>query len=415
MQNSPVTILKNKVSLSPYIFYTAFLEELSNFYRDDNDTVIHFKLFENGDNDIYSSKYRIDPITIPLLLSILNQLRNFHKQSLELLLYNNPATIDVLEFLYKSDFFYVCGDNKNPTFPIGKNIVSYNDAYLGMFKGKEQRSEHKVRSYSLSDDNLSMILKGFDTEDDQRDYLISHYTYKIREHFEELLYDNNNTSKLQNTYIDILSELITNGVLHSKSDTFALMFVDRFKTKFSISDNGIGLKESMKNKSDLFYYTKNTLSSKLSLNYVQKLNNLPKVIIDNLLVIFETLYFSSIKSRRGLFDLMINVVLNSKGYFRLHTENCQIIISNRMAIELQELSDYRDNIVQIHDKQMLGLIDGNTYEERIIDFSKKLEESFIRFFNIAVDKYHNDIQYSSLRFFNVKFRGVHIEVEIPNT
>jgi hypothetical protein len=31
-----------------------------------------------------------------------------------------------------------------------------------------------------------------------------------------------------------------------------------------------------------------------------------------------------------------------------------------------------------------------------------------------VKYYSEEIQYSSVRFFNVKFRGVHIEVEIPN-
>ena len=111
----------------------------------------------------------------------------------------------MLEFLYRSDFFYICGENRNPSYPKGRNIVSYNENYFGAFKGKLQRNDHKVRAYSLDDDNLLIELKRFENEEQQRDFLISHYTYKVREHFEELLFDNEQTISLHNTYIDILS------------------------------------------------------------------------------------------------------------------------------------------------------------------------------------------------------------------
>ncbi|MBK7587902.1 MAG: ATP-binding protein [Bacteroidetes bacterium] len=107
----------------------------------------------------------------------------------------------------------------------------------------------------MEDDNLLTEIQKYKNEEAQRDFLISHYTYQVREHFEELLFDNEFTEYLHDTYIDILSELITNGVLHSKSNTFALMFVDKYKTKFSISDNGIGLEESIRTKMKPSYYT----------------------------------------------------------------------------------------------------------------------------------------------------------------
>ena len=54
---------------------------------------------EFGDNNLFDSNYRIEPITIPLLLSLSEQLSKYYKEPIELLLYNNNATKDVLNFL----------------------------------------------------------------------------------------------------------------------------------------------------------------------------------------------------------------------------------------------------------------------------------------------------------------------------
>jgi hypothetical protein len=408
---APITVIKNNISLTPYKFYTDFLVDIASSYSDDPEQV-SFKLFENGDEFIYNSYYRIDPITIPLLLSLLEQLSKYHKNKIELFLYNNLATIEVLKFLHRSDFFYICGENRNPTFPLGRNIALYEDGYLGLFEGKIQRSEHKVRTYSLDDDNLLEELKLYQTDEQRRDFLISHYTYKVREHFEELLFDNEHTDSFHNTYIDILAELITNGVIHSKSNTFALMFVDRFKTKFSISDNGIGLDTSIKAKLSTFYYQPQSLTKILSER--SGIMNISEKILNNLYAIFETLYYSSLRDRKGLFDLMINVVLNSKGYFRIHTENCQVIISNRMMDELIELGYYRNEIYNLHSKFSLKLIDEKSYQESVLNLSGLIRSRFVLLFKKSEEKYNSDIKYSALRFFKVRFRGVHIEVEIPN-
>ena len=39
---------------------------------------------------------------------------------------------------------------------------------------------------------------------------------------------------------------------------------------------------------------------------------------------------------------------------------------------------------------------------------------FLKLYSNLCDKYNNDYRYSSIRFYSVKFKGVHIEVEIPN-
>ncbi|MFC3157194.1 hypothetical protein ACFOEQ_00730 [Chryseobacterium arachidis] len=111
---------------------------MANFYRENPTEEIAFRLFGNGDDDIYNSSYRIDPIALPLLLSILEQLSKFHKNPLRLFLNNNHATSSALEFLYRANFFKTAGDRDYYN-QYGNSIISYKEEYLGAFKGKEIR------------------------------------------------------------------------------------------------------------------------------------------------------------------------------------------------------------------------------------------------------------------------------------
>ncbi len=404
-----ISILKNNINLTTFSFYSSFLREVAIYIKENQN--IDFKLVENGDDLIFDSNYRIDAITIPLLLSLIEQLSKYYQKPLELSLFNNQATKEVLKFLYKSDFFNIAGNNTNPNFPYGRNILTFDDAYLGNFPKKDPRPEHKVRCYSLYDNNLLDQLKTFTNEDEERDFLISEYTYIVREHFQELLFDNINTNDQSDFYIEILSELITNGVLHSKSNTYALMFVNNFATKFSISDNGIGFEESLKSKNGNFIYNPLELKNKLDKINILKIND---KIFNNLNYIIETLFYSALKDRRGLFDLMTSVVLNSNGYFRLHYDNAQIIISNRMRTELLELNKLRDELFDFHRIILINKIDDDRYNEKMTHIKNKILGYFIKLYHNLCNKYNNDFKYSSIRFYNVKFKGIHIEVEIPN-
>ncbi len=403
-----VYILKNNEKFTPYIFYTSFIKDVALSIQESNEIV--FKLFENGDDLIYDSNYSIEPITIPLLLSLIEQLSKFYKKPIDLLLNNNNATKKVLNFLFKCDFFYVSGNNVNPSFPYGRNLLKFDEKFLGDFIKKDPRPEHKVRCYSLNDDNLFAELENFKDEDSKRDFLISEYIYIVRNHFQQLLFDNENTINNADLYIEILSELITNGVLHSKSNTFALMFVNKFATKFSISDNGIGFTESLKRKQADFLYTPLELKSEIDKIHSLRIN---EKILQNFNYIIETLYFSSLKNRKGLFDLMLSVVLDSNGYFRLHSENSQIIISNRMANDLMILHSLRTKLFQRH-RDILINGEQEKLKEEMISIKNEIKNNFIKLYSNICNKYKEDYRYSSLRFFNVKFRGVHIEVEIPN-
>jgi hypothetical protein len=403
--NKIVPIIDSGKNFTPLFFYTEFLKKLANFYRENKNEELKFRLFEKGDNDIFNSTYRIDPISIPLLLSITEQLSKFHKKPLELLLNNNNATLNALEFLFRTNFFKTI----NTSSERGNNILKYDPNYLGAFLGNEIRKEHLVRSYKKEDYNNV----DFDQADEilLRDQVNSLTSYNVQVHFQELLFDNDNTVNNHNAYIDILSELITNGVIHSQSTTYAMMFVDRHQTKFSISDNGIGLKNSLSSKNSFpSYYQKNELRDSIGL----KLEFVDQYFIDNLLDIFEILFYSSLKERKGLFDLMINVVIKSDGYFRLHTDNCQIIISNRIFKYISSLNEFRDEILSIHSLFELGKIDPDNFQKSILEKKNLIKNQFIKIIKSTAKYYSEETRFSSIRFYNVKFKGVHIEVEIPN-
>lgn len=404
--DTTVPIIDSGKNFTPLFFYTDFLKKLAGFYRDNKNEEVKFRLFEKGDNEIFNSSYRIDPISIPLFLSIIEQLSKFHKKPLELLLHNNNATLNVLEFLFRANFFQTINSSNGE---IGTRIMKYDANYLGAFLGTEIRKEHIVRSYRKEDYNNV----DFNQTDEilLRDQVNSLTSYNVQVHFKELLFDNENTINNHNAYIDILSELITNGVIHSQSTTYAMMFVDKHQTKFSISDNGVGLKNSLSSKTSFpFYYQKNELRESISI----KLEHVDQYFIDNLLDIFEILFYSSLKERKGLFDLMINVVIKSDGYFRLHTDNCQIIISNRIFKYISSLNEFREEILAVHNLFELGKIDNENFQRHILEKKNLIKKQFAKIINSTAKYYSEETRFSSIRFYNVKFKGVHIEVEIPN-
>ena len=181
--NNVVPIIENGKNFTPLFFYTDFLKKLASFYKENKNEEIKFKLFEKGDDEIFNSSYRIDPISIPLLLSIIEQLSKFHKKSLQLMLNNNHATLSVLEFLFRANFFKTVDHSSE-----GNNILNYNSDYLGAFTGNLIRKEHIIRSYKKND----YININFDQENEisLRDEVNSLTSYNVQNHFQELLFDN---------------------------------------------------------------------------------------------------------------------------------------------------------------------------------------------------------------------------------
>lgn len=409
-----ISIVKNGIKFTPYRFYNDLLSDVSDFYSTNIADPVEFRLIDSSDEEAFWGNYRIDPITIPLLLSLSTQLKSVHNQPLKLHIFNNKGTNALLEFLSISNFFHIIGDNTNPLFPIGKKIFDFDNRYLGGFPGRKYRPEHKIRAYSKIDDKtiagdkIEIILNSEKDDELKRDFLVEYYSYKTRDHFAELLFNNWHELTQPDLFIDVLSELISNGIMHSEADVFALMFVDRYSTRFSISDNGIGLTKSLEKKEyskDLFYKQKELTRQLKSLNTSFQVPNQMK---ENLYAIFEALLYSMTKKRKGLFDLMCNVVLENNGRFRIHTEHSQVIISNKMNAYLCELNEMRHKILNSYFSQI------KMQEETITQLTNETLKIFKEFYEYTINRYNEDIIYSSIRFNRVGFNGVHIEVEIPN-
>lgn len=403
-----VPILLNRKSFTPFYFYTDFLSSVAQFYRENPKDKIVFFLIGENENESFFNSYYFDPISIPLFLSLVGQLSKYHGESIRFELYNTNSTKNVLAFLERSDFFRLSGNET----PISKNILNFDKEFLGFFNSNAQRPEHRVRFYSLNEGLIKNSIKDLKSEH-QRDYLIEYYTYKVKDHFQEILNESNQSDDIVFNYIQIMSELITNGVLHSYSDVYTLMFTDKEKTSFSISDNGIGLFESLLSKQDKVI----NKSYKLFDLYNDMFDTIPlnvdNKIKESFYSIFEALFYSILKDRKGLFDLMTTVVLDSNGYFRLHNNNAQIIISLRMFKELNLLSRLREEIFENHRRNIFGLIKEEDFIKTFNELTLKAKYEFKKLIENIISNYNSDVKYSSIRLYEVRFKGVHIEVELP--
>lgn len=405
-----IDIIEDGVTFTPFYFYTKFLRKIADIYLSNKSESVEIEYNLTDTKDPIFGKYWIDPIAIPLLLCLSNQIVKNQCKPIQLKLTNFPSPKKVVEFLWRSDFFYVAGDNDNPVYPIGKKIIEYDDKFIGDFIGNKIRREHKVRCYSKNDDKLIYdLLNSTETEENKRDSLVEYYSNEVYNHFAPILQEET-TSEFANDYVDILSELITNGIMHSESDVFALMFSDKFSTKFSICDSGIGLGQSLMKKNDeITSYKYSVLSKEL-----RTACGLPdNIVIDSLTSIFETLFYSMIKNRLGLFDLMINVVNKMHGYFRLHNDFCQIIVSSRMDEQLQQLESLRNKIRGLYFKMDYNISSKSDFNKSYSCELQNCKSVFVELFKNIVNNYNHDIKFSSLRVFSVKLKGVHVEVEIP--
>ena len=112
---------------------------------------------------------------------------------------------------------------------------------------------------------------------------------------------------------------------------------------------------------------------------------------------------------------MCSIVLNGHGIFRIHNYSVQLIVSSKLDNELKQLFELREKIF----RNLINLkANENNKQEtqtEIKSLSDGAKQIFLNLFSKVINNYSKDIQYSSVRFFNVEFKGVHIEAEIPRT
>lgn len=395
-------------NLTSFKFYNDLIYSISKYY--------HSNKYDGSPPIItFFNQFFIDPLVLPLLAGLGSFLKLHHKKPTELLLTNTPETIHLIRFLDNSDFFYIVGNNTNPYFPIGQNIYIFNKAAIGGYNNYFQKSlriEHKLRSYSRNEGIVNDVINSENSISTIRDYLQEYFYQRIKDDFKIIFEDKELLNIQKEKFYFLLSELVVNGVYHSRSEVYAMARTKGFEdtnkntTFISVVDIGIGLYRSLKNKEIEHYGLLNKFKvfNILKEKYQDKFS-------DDFYSLFETLCFSMCKERIGFIDLLISCFVKPNtnevqklNYFRIHNNTCQLIFSSKYAKRLLEISTLRANIL----KGFASDIAKATLKE----FTNKAVLLIVSLAEEIILEYTYNIQTSSIKIFDIEFPGVHIEMEI---
>ena len=97
----------------------------------------------------------------------------------------------------------------------------------------------------------------------------------------------------------------------------------------------------------------------------------------------------------------------------MHNECSQIIFSSRLSKELEPLEQTRNEIRNLYFQKEFKKVDETKFDAEIKFLISKGETLLLELFQSTLKKYSDDIRFSAIRTFNVRFKGVHVEVEIP--
>lgn len=174
--------------------------------------------------------------------------------------------------------------------------------------------------------------------------------------------------------IDIISEFTENACIHSETGSFVSSQINTNKYFYvSISDYGIGFRKSFGKKEKEKGYLP------------QFYRQFPDSSYINLFSIIEAIFYNSKKKVYGIFS-GIKAVLELNGTIRIHSTDTQLILT-KSNFEKYLLVDIQN-------------------EDEKNDFVNSFAGSLM----LSPQK---ELQYSALRLTRYKFKGVHIEIEIP--
>ena len=289
----------------------------------------------------------ISTLTIPNLLALLDVLKGLNEE-VYLELEYNPR---LLAFLYHIKFFY---------FVDILSLARYEKDYIGGFGEfiqKEYRKEHCLHVYKP---NLSYYKYNDDDRDIIRTSLYQQLvTDVVPNDYGEVLSDRRLLDELEKKEcIEILSEVIANSILYSRSFTYAFLQTDKFRTSIGVSDSGIGFQKSL----DLKKYNTQCFESL----------KLPEIYND-FLGIMKALKYSQDKERKNLWRLK-KIITNKGGVLRIHNRTTQVVFSG----------------------------------DKCGKCSKQCVEDC---FNCMLDSSKNS-KYPNLKIFEAGLSGVHIEIQI---
>lgn len=298
-----------KNNLTSYAFYNKLLPRLHDYY------VKH--MLEKLVFD-FSEVKSIDPTVIPNLLCMGYIISTYSNQPAEILISNNIIRTDLKRYLNEIKFMYYAEKY---------GLFCFDDSLKG---GWDQAK--------MSPLNTTLLFNSTEKEEETWSKLIRTNNFLSR-YLSEFNIINNNS----NLILELSKEIIQNSKIHGKSFSFMTLQYNYLKEKvyLSYSDCGIGFLNSLKNRGEL-------------------LSNELEAICEGI--------FSRYDKPFGLYNV-ISKIINKNGIVRIHSNNTQLILSNKDIIQFD-----------------------------IIKSANSLKNSL----NLQTQVRNN-----------IKYAGVHIEIELP--
>ena len=400
-------------SLTTDRFYNVVLSEVSDYYHSDT-----FNKSKQPPTLAIREFSFIEATVLPLILCLGVHLHKYHKCKIKIILSDDPEIKKLISFLLHSRFIHIATQKDNDydgqgKFQSGAGVFEVDERWIGDLGRLSMSDSHQIRRYTLENPHLQFMLGGIEKPERKRDYLLDVFEEAIGRHFRKVFagqisdYDKTNYDPIE----DDIAELITNSLFHSDSDCFVFLQANRFKISYGVADIGIGFNESMVKKEDTPFYKKEEVTQLLE---CIKIPHITEEVRKDIFSVFSALYFSLLKAREGLIDLIFDIVLNFNGSFHIHNVSSRITFSTNHQKEIQALYDLR---VDIYNSLMENNVESlNDFKnEQLINNIKKIRLLLVAIAQSYVEEFNKDLRNSSLKVYKTKFPGVHIEVEIPNS
>lgn len=344
-------------NITTNMLYTKALHLLRKYYRAEKRIAPII--------DLTHATY-IEPEAVPLLIALGDYFSKLYRSLIDI---EMEEKSDLQNFLINIGFHGYVKEQKFYNIP-------YN--YINNWT-HNNRDIHKIIWVKKADEYSDVVrIKDLEL---RRTYLSYNIQKNIEENCRLILSDTHNLPEyIINCTIEGLAEILTNASIYSQSQGYAYLASDRFGTKGSICDCGIGLQESFEQQGNSCEWIRNN----------EDVNNNPE--LKSYYLIMEIMNYSYCKHKKGercnLWTVQ-NDLTRYGGTFKIHYGNIQVIFSSKRCKECQEISCF------------------NEYGERICladDLTpclKCLRGGYLNNQNVAIKNYE------------VAFRGVHIEFEIP--
>lgn len=352
--------LENLVSLRGNIttnqIYILLLEELNQYCKSNMEPPIF---------DLREVTF-IEPEAVPLLITVGEYFsRRFHSQIPMLL----KERSKLQNFLINIGFFNVAIEKKYYKFD-----QNYMDNWLYNI-----RDVHKMillrPAFQYTD------VREINDIEVRRDYLLHNIRKNIMEQCWKILSDIHKLPEnLMNDTIDGLAETLTNASMYSESDSYAYLASDKYGTKASISDCGVGLQKSYMEQGYQFTWYE-----------CEDVRKNPE--LKSYYIIMEILDYSfnkhKVKERADLWTVK-DIVISYGGTFKVHFGNIQVIFTGDRCKGCDKIECY------------------DAKKNKKVPVSDTLQPCLD-----CLRRDYSESQYSPIKYHNIAFRGVHIEFEIP--